>query len=58
MNKKPILIGGLFLAFAGLLQVIGSVFSPALHDFMSAALPWLCIGVGVAVAMAAERGKE
>ena len=58
MNKKPILIGGLILAFAGLLQVIGSAFSPDLHDFMSAALPWLCIGIGLAVAMTAERGKE
>ena len=55
MKKKPILIGGLFLIFAGLLQVIGSAFSPALHDFMTAALPWLCIGVGLAVAMAASK---
>ena len=55
MKKKPVLIGGLFLALAGLLQVIGSAFSPALHDFMSAALPWLCIGVGLAVAMAASK---
>jgi len=55
MKKKPILIGGFFLTFAGLLQVIGSAFSPALHDFMSAALPWLCIGVGLAVAMAASK---
>ena len=58
MNRKPVLIGGLFLALAGLLQVIGSAFSPALHDFMSAALPWLCIGIGLAVAMTADRGKE
>lgn len=57
MKKKPVLIGGLFLALAGLLQVIGSAFSPALHDFMSAALPWLCIGVGVAVAMVSNDKK-
>ncbi len=57
MNRKPVLIGGLFLALAGLLQVIGSAFSPALHDFMTAALPWLCIGVGVAVAMVSNDKK-
>lgn len=58
MNKKPILIGGLFLAFAGLLQVIGSFSFPALHDFMSAALPWLCIGIGLAVALVVEQEKK
>ena len=57
MKKKPVLIGGLFLALAGLLQVIGSAFSPALYDFMTAALPWLCIGVGVAVAMVSNDKK-
>ncbi len=58
MNKKTILTGGIFLAAAGLIQVIGSVFSPGLHDFMSAAMPWLCIGVGLAVAMASMHEKE
>ena len=58
MNKKPFLIGGIILAIAGLIQVIGSVFSPALHDFMSAALPWLCIGIGIASVMASTNHIE
>lgn len=47
------MIGGILLVLAGLLQ---RAFS-SLHAFMSAALPWLCIAVGIAV-IAAGRGGE
>lgn len=48
MKRKIILTGGVILLAAALLQLIADKLSPALYDFVTAALPWVCMAVAIA----------